>query len=284
MSKQKNINTDFTNTYKYIKIMKPFLKRIYKTSVEYGFDPKKLAIMLKAKINNTFATDMKEFLNQKGSDTTFKWGKLYPILIDKQAEGGTMKGDYFHQDLYVAQQIYKANPKKHLDIGSRTDGFVAHVASFREIEMIDIRPIRSHVKNILFRQADLMNLPEDMIDYCDSVSSLHAIEHFGLGRYNDPIDYYGHLKGIENITKILKTGGIFYFSVPIGPQRVEFNAHRVFSLKYLIDILSPNYTIQSFSYVNDMGDLTENAALTEQSVQSNFSCWYGCGIFTLLKN
>jgi len=256
---------------------------MYKTSVEYGFDPKKLAIKLFAKREELFAADMKEFLRQRGSDTTFKWGREYPILCDKSDQGGVMKGDYFHQDLYVAQQIFKANPQKHLDIGSRTDGFVAHVAAFREIEMIDIRPIYSQVKNIIFRQADLMHLPQELINYCDSVSSLHAIEHFGLGRYNDPIDYSGHLKGIENITHILKTGGIFYFSVPIGPLRVEFNAHRVFSLEYLIRILSPDFIIQSFSYVNDMGDLFENAELTEQSIQSNFSCWYGCGIFTLVK-
>jgi SAM-dependent methyltransferase len=273
------------STVKYIKtnIMKPFLKRIYKTSVAYGFDPKKLVNTLKDKRNKAFVADMKEFLRQKDSDTTFQWGQVYPVLTEKQEEGGTMNGAYFHQDLYVAHQIYKANPQKHLDIGSRTDGFVAHVATFRKIELIDIRPIRSQVKNIVFRQADLMRLPEDMTDYCDSVSSLHAIEHFGLGRYSDPIDYYGHLKGIENITQILKTGGAFYFSVPIGPQRVEFNEQRVFSLEYLIHILSPNYTIRSFSYVNDKGDLIENAVLTEQSIQSNFSCWYGCGIFTLIK-
>ena len=165
--------------------MKPFLKRLYKKSVDYGFDPKKLVIMLKAKMNKTFARDRKEFLKQKGSDTTFRWGRLYPILFEKQSEGGVMKGDYFHQDLYVAQQIYIANPQKHLDIGSRTDGFVAHVAAFREIELIDIRPIRSQVKNIVFRQADLMYLPEDLKNYCDSISSLHALEHFGLGRYNE---------------------------------------------------------------------------------------------------
>lgn len=264
-------------------IMKQFWKRIYRVFADYGFDPKKLVNRLKSRKNKTFVADMQEFLNQRGSDPAFQWGRLHPILVEKQEEGGTMKGHYFHQDLYVAQQIYKVNPLKHLDIGSRADGFVAHVAAFREIELIDIRPIHSQVKNIVFRQADLMHLPEDMKDYCDSVSSLHAIEHFGLGRYNDPIDYSGHLKGIENIAHILKSGGTFYFSVPIGTQRVEFNAHRVFSLKYLIGILSPYYTIRSFSYVNDKGDLFENVALTEQSIQSNFSCWYGCGIFVLEK-
>ena len=273
------------HSFKLIKknIMKPFFKKIYKTSVAYGFDPKKLINSIRDRRNSAFISEMKEFLRQKGSDDTFKWGKVYPVLNEKSEEGGTMKGAYFHQDLYVARQIFISNPLKHLDIGSRVDGFIAHVASFREVEMIDIRPIHSKVYNIIFKQADLMNLPEEMINYCDSVSSLHAIEHFGLGRYSDPIDYYGHLKGIENITKILKQGGIFYFSVPIGPQRVEFNEQRVFSLEYLVKILSPSYYIKSFSYVTDKGDFVENAELTEKSIQSNFSCWYGCGIFTLLK-
>jgi len=43
----------------------------------------------------------------------------------------TASGHYFHQDLLVAGKIFKNNPIKHVDIGSRMDGFIAHVASFR---------------------------------------------------------------------------------------------------------------------------------------------------------
>lgn len=230
-----------------------------------------------------FQDDFEELKRQKGADTTFEFGMMYPILTEKSEEGGTMKGPYFHQDLYIARQIFLANPKKHVDIGSRTDGFVAHVASYRAIELIDIRPIASKVTNITFRQADLMQLPTDMVDYCDSISSLHAIEHFGLGRYGDPIDYFGYLKAIQNITKILVSGGTFYFSVPMGPQRIEFNAHRIFSLSYLLDILSPGFSIHSFSYVDDLGDFHENTELITDIVQSNAHCQHGCGIFTLVK-
>ena len=265
------------------KRMKSILTRMYRTSVNYGFDPKRLIRMLKAKGDNTFLAELKEMKRQQGTDKSFEWGKLSPILTEKYEEGGVMKGDYFNQDLYVARLVHDANPEKHLDIGSRTDGFVAHVASFRNIDIIDIRAITSQVKNITFRQADLMNLPEDLINSYDSVSSLHALEHFGLGRYGDPIDYYGYLKGINNITKILRKGGVFYFSVPMGTQRIEFNEQRVFSLEYLIGILSPDYTIKTFSYVNDHGILFENAELIPESVKSNFSCWYGCAIFTLIK-
>lgn len=230
-----------------------------------------------------YIRDLSAIKKQKGTDTNFELGKKNPILGERFTESGKMSGHYFHQDLLVAQKIFKNNPIKHIDIGSRTDGFVAHVAVFRKIEIIDIRPQTSKTENIIFRRADLMQLPIDMVNAYDSVSSLHAIEHFGLGRYGDPIDYFGYLKAIENITKILQTGGKFYFSVPIGPQRIEFNAHRVFSVSYLMDLFDKQFILDNFSYVDDKGDLFENVVLIHSEIQSNYGCIYGCGIFELTK-
>jgi hypothetical protein len=104
-----------------------------------------------------------------------------------------------------------------------------------------------------------------------------------LGRYGDPLDINGHLKWIKNISSMLKKGGTFYFSVPIWPQRIEFNAHRVFSLQYLTKIIKDIYMINSFSYVNDQGELHKNIELTEDLIKNNCNCWYGCGIFELQK-
>ena len=99
---------------------------------------------------------------------------------------------------------------------------------------------------------DEENVPTN---YCDSISCLHALEHFGLGRYGDKIDPDGHLKGFRNITKMLKTNGVFYFSVPMGRQRIEFNAHRVFGMSYLLNWVSVDYDIISFSYIENKGVL-----------------------------
>jgi SAM-dependent methyltransferase len=264
--------------------MRSILKSIYKFLLAFGFDAK--VFLKRIRFGNTdkwFYNDFEELKKQKGEDSSFVFGKMNPILTDRFEEGGTMKGHYFHQDLYVAREVVTANPVKHLDIGSRTDGFVAHVACCRAIEIVDIRPIKSTVKNIFFRQANLMQLPDDLIDYCDSVSSLHAIEHFGLGRYGDPIDYFGHVKAIDNIAKILKKGGKFYCSTPIGPQRIEFNGQRVFSINYLIEVLSEYFEIKQFSYVDDSGDFFENAELNDTTINSNFDCQYGCGIFLCIK-
>jgi SAM-dependent methyltransferase len=213
----------------------------------------------------------------------FPFGSFYPCLEDRRQESGTARGHYFHQDLLVAGRIFQNNPVRHVDIGSRIDGLVAHVGSFRQIEVLDIRELQSPGENICFRQADLMDRDFAWVDDCDSVSCLHALEHFGLGRYGDRIDYRGHLTGWENINRMLKAGGKLYFSVPIGPQRIEFNAHRVFSMSYLMKMIEGRYRLDAFSYVNDAGDLVRDPEMTVHAVDNSFFCHYGCGIFELTK-
>jgi hypothetical protein len=231
--------------------------------------------------------DLKEFKRQKEEldDENFVFGPLEMHLMEKYESGGTTNGQYFHQDLLVARRIFENNPRLHIDVGSRIDGFVAHVASFREIKVIDIRPLQDNVKNMIFIQQDFMSeIPRSIFESCDSASCLHAAEHFGLGRYGDPINYNGHLIGMENLYKILKADGTLYFSVPMGePQRVLFHGARIFSLKYLMGYFNEKYRLTSFSYVDDLGDLHENVSLTERSIDNSFDCKTGCGIFELKK-
>lgn len=261
-------------------MIKSIIRKLIKAMNFLGFYPRKLITNVKGL--GFYIRDYRK-LTQTNNRDLFPIKKFYPILFDITDDGGTVSGHYFHQDLYVAQKIFEKNPKKHVDIGSRTDGFVAHVATFREIEVLDIRNIDSKVENIKFRQADLMNLPKDLINSLESISSLHAIEHFGLGRYGDPINHEGYLLAINNIYSMLKDGGTFYFSVPIGPQRIEFNAHRVFSISYLMEIFQDKFNVLSFSYVDDKGDLHKDQTLNSTHISNNFGCNYGCGIFELQK-
>lgn len=232
----------------------------------------------------TMLSELSELKRQaRLSSHSFPIARINPYPHEKKQQSGTAKGHYFHQDLLVARRIHESKPEKHVDIGSRVDGFVAHVASYRTIEVIDIRPMDSSVRNIEFRQADLMSPPPEITDYCDSLSCLHAIEHFGLGRYGDPIDFEGHIKGLDSLHRILKTGGTLYLSSPIGPQRIEFNAHRVFDVKYLLSLFEGRFDVRAFSYVDDRGDLHESVNMTSDMLATNFGCHYGCGIFELKK-
>ena len=122
--------------------------------------------------------------------------RLFPIYYDYKEQAGSATGHYFHQDLLVANYIARNNPMRHIDVGSRIDGFVAHVAAFRPIEIIDVRELRdTGHENIRFKRMDLMKHEAIEPNICDSLSCLHAIEHFGLGRYGDPINPQGHLLG-----------------------------------------------------------------------------------------
>ena len=249
----------------------------------FGIDPRQTIRSMRGLPH--YFRNLQLLKKQKGvAAKEFPFGKLYPCLGDRFSDSGSSKGHYFHQDLLVARRIYHNNPSTHVDVGSRIDGFVAHVASFRPIEVIDIRPLSSKIPNVKFTQADLMeDIRSDLVQYCDSLSCLHAIEHFGLGRYGDPVNYDGYLSGLNNLYHILKKGGKLYFSVPIGPQRIEFDAHRVFSLSYLLELFDGKYKIDHFSFVDDQGDLHESVSMTEANKQNSFGCVYGCGIFEMTK-
>ena len=200
--------------------------------------------------------------------------------IDEHIEpAGTARGHYFHQDLLVAQFIFQANPKRHIDIGSRIDGFVAHVASFRKIEIYDFRALNScgH-SNIEFKQADLMSRLSSNVT--DSLSCLHTIEHFGLGRYGDPINPNGHIEGLKTLIEILKPGGILYVSFPIGKSNeVHFNAHRVFHPKDIFSWVPDKLKLIRFDYVDDKGQIQKNFDL----LNNELTVTHGCGIYTFRK-
>jgi len=230
-----------------------------------------------------FRRDLRKMRMQLKGNTEWTIKELYPVLRERFESNGDLKSHYFHEDLLVAQRIFENKPFKHVDVGSRVDGFVAHVAAFREIEVFDIRPQQASVRNIRFVTADFMNITDSLGNYTDSLSSLNVLEHFGLGRYGDPIDINGDKKGLEAMARVLKPGGKFYLSVPIGPQRIEFNAHRVFSIRYLLGLLEKHFTLDRFAYVNDTGDLQESVTLNEPMVNSNCGCTFGFGIFEMTR-
>jgi Caenorhabditis protein of unknown function, DUF268 len=216
--------------------------------------------------------------------TAFPFGKNSFQFNDVNDEGGVASGHYFHQDLLVARKIFENHPIRHIDVGSRIDGFVAHVATFRTIEVLDTRAISSQVPGISFAQADLMNLPAKYVNCTDSLSCLHTLEHIGLGRYGDKIDFDGWLLALQNLWKMLKSNGILYLSVPTGKiQRVEFNAHRVFSVEYLAPILMGMFKVIDISFVDDSGYLHQNVSLSSDSLLRSFDSSYGLSIWVLEK-
>jgi hypothetical protein len=246
-------------------------------SEQFGFDPLRFIKSIRGIPH--FCKDWLKFSNAFGGNIN-----LVPCLHDRYQQGGSADNEYFIQDFWVARKIFTASPRKHVDIGSRIDGFVAHVASYREIEVFDVRPLRSDLPGILFKQANLMDLDSKLLagGFCDSLSCLHAIEHFGLGRYGDPIDPLGYQKGIANMSYLLSSGGIFYLSTPIGRERVEFNANWIFDPNTIISVASSNRLTLIAFYVISGGQIEKQEA-SEENLKALASVAYNLGLFIFSK-
>lgn len=209
-----------------------------------------------------------------------RWGRELPMLTEWDESSGSL-GGYFFQDQLVARWIHDAKPVRHVDVGSRLDGFIGSLSVFREVEVIDIRPQPVPVPNVRFHQLDLMNeLPGEWLAATDSLSCLHTIEHFGLGRYGDPIDPNGHLKGLDQLKRMVAPGGIIYLSTPIGQERIEFNAHRVFAPETVLGWFGDEWQIERCAVIDDMKQVTEGA---DADVLKAFRGSLGVGIVAARK-
>jgi hypothetical protein len=255
--------------------VKRWLRTIFSAMTRFGINP---AAMLTLRHLPRYLSQWRAFRRLGG-----KIARSHMILSDYSAQAGSGKGHYFHQDLLVASFIHQRSPLRHIDIGSRIDGFVAHVAAFRQIEVMDVRDLDDcgH-PNIRFIRADLMQRDTTKTEVADSISCLHALEHFGLGRYGDPLDPDGHIKGFINIAAMLQSGGRLYVSFPIGrASEVHFNAHRVFMPQEVLGWASrcESLVFERFDYVDDRGQLHREAALDRGDIDVTF----GCGIYSFAK-
>lgn len=254
-----NINALFPQLYPTLKLLTK--GKYFKSIYEYYKDYLKYS-RLNKEIKSPFNL---EILNS------------HPIYFDRYDDAGAILQHYFHQDIWAAKKVLNSGVKTHYDIGSRLDGFISHCLTFTKVVMLDIRPLKKQIPNLSFIQADASNMKNIKSRSINSISSLHAIEHFGLGRYGDPIDPLGYKKAIDEMKRVVKKGGNIYFSVPIGKQRLEFNNQRVFNPKYVMELFT-GMTLKEFSLVSDNNDIVENV-----KPEKYINVKYSCGLFHFQK-
>jgi SAM-dependent methyltransferase len=141
---------------------------------------------------------------------------------------------------------------------------------------LDYRPLNARLSGLASVAGDIRSLP--FVDSTvTSLSCLHVIEHIGLGRYGDDLDPKGSSKAARELQRILASRGKLYLSVPVGRERVCFNAHRVFSTSTILAWF-PALQLTNFSLVGDdgkfLGDISPTAADRME---------YGCGMFEFTR-
>ncbi|MDE3055118.1 MAG: DUF268 domain-containing protein [Verrucomicrobiota bacterium] len=82
----------------------------------------------------------------------------------------------------------------------------------------------------------------------DVVVSISSYEHDGLGRYGDLLDPNGDLKAMEECKRMLKPNGILILAVPVGPDLLVWNAHRIYGKLRLPMLLNGWRIIKSYGF------------------------------------
>jgi SAM-dependent methyltransferase len=259
---------------------KPFIIRILlrckNLFSNFFFDPWEMLMKWRAIpvfIKNIFVYTA----NRKSNFPAVRFSNIFFTTYEKYMPGGTVGGHYFLQDVWAAKKIYQSGCKHHVDIGSRIDGFVAHLLPFCSVEYVDIRPIESPFPELVFKAGSILELPYPD-NSIESLSCLHVIEHIGLGRYGDPIDPEGHVKAAQELSRVLKPGGKLYLGTPVGKETVCFDAHRIFFVETILELFG-ELQLESFDFINDQAKHVEFNSPHHQANSER----YGCGLFLFSK-
>lgn len=199
-----------------------------------------------------------------------RWENLYPILHEKTSTT-EFDAHYIYHPAWAAGILAQTRPDFHIDISSSLH-FCTIVSAFIPIEFYDYRPVELNLSNLTSRAADLLALP-----FADrsvkSLSCMHVVEHIGLGRYGDAIDPEGDLKAMAELERVLAPAGSLLFVVPVGQSRLQFNAHRIYSYKQVLESFN-GLRLKEFSLITDKGEMIYQANPELVTTQN-----YGCGCF-----
>lgn len=179
---------------------------------------------------------------------------LWPCLFDR-THTTPFDAHYFYQDCWAARRILETHPACHVDVGSRVD-FAGILSAAMPIIFLDIRPLVVSLSNFQSIAGSILQLP-----FADgglpSLSCLNVIEHIGLGRYGDPFDPEGTRKAARELARVLAPGGNLFVGLPVGRERVCFNAHRVHTPQTVVRYFD-GLKLSEFSCVVGEGDFRED--------------------------
>ena len=220
------------------------LKIINSVLVSNGLDIRK--ILRIPRIFLKYINDLIMFKSLGGKVNYF-----WPVYFENKGNCSDLS-DYSILSFLVIKDIFLKKNIKHFDIGSSIEMFIMPLAAAGiKVTLLDIRKTNFldnfEVRNTVFDACKLnkSNLIFFKKEKIRSISCIHAIEHFGLGRYGDQIDPNAQEKFILNISSILSKNAIFYLGIPLGDNEIYFNSHRLMNLNFYIRLVSRFFEIES---------------------------------------
>ncbi len=148
------------------------------------------------------------------------------------------------------------------------------LSAFLPVEFYDYRPAELELDNLTSGRDDLTAL-SFAAQSISSLSCMHTVEHVGLGRYGDPLDWDGDVKAMHELQRVLAPGGSLLLVVPVGRPRTVFNAHRIYGYQHILAAV-PELKLVEFALIPQRGPkgLIRNADPALVTKED-----YGCGCF-----
>ena len=153
---------------------------------------------------------------------------------------------YGETDLFVysALDMIKIKNKSVLVVGSTQPWYEA-IAVARDCKSCDVV---EYGDRISFNDRVRYIKPGQEKKY-DVIISISSFEHDGLGRYGDPINPNADIESMQRMKQHLNQGGHLVLSVPVGLDKVVWNAHRVYGNVRFPMLIDGWSLIESFGFI-----------------------------------
>ncbi|MBW1708645.1 MAG: class I SAM-dependent methyltransferase [Deltaproteobacteria bacterium] len=189
--------------------------------------------------------------------------KGFYVFQETRSDSGDHPANFLDFECqFAAEQINAFEPKNILDIGSYRHFLLGLMAHY-QVTTIDVRDRKSSVKNekVITCDAISLDLPDNSFD---TVLSMCTLEHIGLGRYGDRIDFDGDKKAIKEMIRVLKPDGRLIFTTTIhnAPPAIAFNAHRIYDYEMIKDYCSGLKCVAEEFYSHQAGNFCSIEQIT----------------------
>lgn len=196
------------------------------------------------------------------------------VIPSMRYDCGDHPEDYTNSEqVFAAEMIRRRVPKRILDVGTDRH-FVLGLLAAYNVTTVDVRQREACPGNetVIVCDARNLDLPNNSFDL---VSSLCAIEHFGLGRYGDSIDLEADAKAVREMIRVLRPGGWLVLSTHIhkGDTVVVFNAHKIYSREHIASWFAGTCTLVTEQFYKNLS-LVSYGKLTAKPKNWNVYC--GC--------
>jgi hypothetical protein len=209
------------------------------------------------------------------------WHDRWPCLSDNTTSTGFDR-HYVYHPAWAARIIKETNPTVHIDISSSLH-FCSMLSAFLPVEFYDYRPTKLVLSGLKSKHIDLLRLHFGN-NSITSLSCMHTVEHVGLGRYGDPIDYDGDLKAMAELARVLAINGNLLFVVPVGNKPIiQFNAHRIYTKEQVIGQFSNlGLDLKEFTLIPE--NEIDGGLVLDPSQELLSKQKYACGCFLFTKD